>query len=132
MLKQATEEADNPDLRDRAYIYWRMLSTSPQNAKLVVLGEKPSMADDSYNQYDDSLVSALIDSISTLGSVYHKSAEDLVAMQRKAAGLTPLVKKEEEEPAEEEAKEPPKKEKPKMDTKIDAKVEPAKKPKKTS
>jgi AP-1 complex subunit beta-1 len=28
-LKLSTEEADNPDLRDRAYIYWRMLSTSP-------------------------------------------------------------------------------------------------------
>ena len=29
ILKLSTEEADNPDLRDRAYIYWRMLSTSP-------------------------------------------------------------------------------------------------------
>lgn len=29
ILKLATDEADNPDLRDRAYIYWRMLSTSP-------------------------------------------------------------------------------------------------------
>lgn len=29
VLKLCTEEADNPDLRDRAYIYWRMLSTSP-------------------------------------------------------------------------------------------------------
>lgn len=29
VLKLATDEADNPDLRDRAYIYWRMLSTSP-------------------------------------------------------------------------------------------------------
>lgn len=27
VLKLCTEEADNPDLRDRAYIYWRMLST---------------------------------------------------------------------------------------------------------
>jgi AP-1 complex subunit beta-1 len=33
VLKLATEESDNPDLRDRAYIYWRMLSTSPQNTK---------------------------------------------------------------------------------------------------
>lgn len=33
VLKLATEEADNPDLRDRAYIYWRMLSTSPQKTK---------------------------------------------------------------------------------------------------
>mmetsp|Transcript_30914 Transcript_30914/g.30400 ORF Transcript_30914/g.30400 Transcript_30914/m.30400 type:complete len:88 (+) Transcript_30914:1325-1588(+) len=29
VLKQATEEGDNPDLRNRAFIYWRMLSTNP-------------------------------------------------------------------------------------------------------
>ena len=29
VLQLATGEADNPDLKDRAYIYWRMLSTSP-------------------------------------------------------------------------------------------------------
>lgn len=49
VLKLATEEADNPDLRDRAYIYWRMLSTSPQKTKYVVLGEKPNISEDSYN-----------------------------------------------------------------------------------
>ena len=30
VLQMATEESDNPDLKDRAYIYWRMLSTSPK------------------------------------------------------------------------------------------------------
>ncbi len=29
ILKLSTEEVENPDLRDRAYIYWRMLSSSP-------------------------------------------------------------------------------------------------------
>jgi AP-1 complex subunit beta-1 len=29
ILKLATEQASNPDIKDRAYIYWRMLSTSP-------------------------------------------------------------------------------------------------------
>jgi AP-1 complex subunit beta-1 len=29
ILQLATEESSNPDLKDRAYIYWRMLSTSP-------------------------------------------------------------------------------------------------------
>jgi AP-1 complex subunit beta-1 len=53
VLKLATEEADNPDLRDRAYIYWRMLSSQPQRTKFVVLGEKPNISEDSYNQYDD-------------------------------------------------------------------------------
>ena len=52
----ATEEADNPDLRDRAYIYWRMLSTSPEKTKYVVLGEKPYIAENNYNQYDDEVI----------------------------------------------------------------------------
>lgn len=29
ILRKSTEESDNPDLRDRGYIYWRMLSTDP-------------------------------------------------------------------------------------------------------
>lgn len=38
LLKKATEECENPDIRDRAYIYWRMLSTSPEKTAKVVLG----------------------------------------------------------------------------------------------
>jgi vesicle coat complex subunit len=29
VLKASTEESDNPDLRDRGYIYWRLLSNDP-------------------------------------------------------------------------------------------------------
>lgn len=29
LLLCALQETDNPDLRDRAYIYWRLLSTDP-------------------------------------------------------------------------------------------------------
>ena len=29
ILRKATEESDNPDLRSRGFIYWRMLSTDP-------------------------------------------------------------------------------------------------------
>lgn len=34
VLKYATEMSDDPDLRDRGYIYWRMLSCDPQLAKV--------------------------------------------------------------------------------------------------
>jgi vesicle coat complex subunit len=44
VLKMATEEVENPDLRDRAYIYWRMLSTSPEKTAEVVLGDKPNIS----------------------------------------------------------------------------------------
>jgi AP-1 complex subunit beta-1 len=29
----ATDDSDNPDLRNRGYIYWRMLSQDPEAAK---------------------------------------------------------------------------------------------------
>lgn len=34
VLKWATEDVDNPDLRDRGFIYWRLLSTDPVAAKV--------------------------------------------------------------------------------------------------
>jgi AP-1 complex subunit beta-1 len=41
LLKLATEESDNPDLRDRAYIYWRLLAKYPKTAKKMVFAERP-------------------------------------------------------------------------------------------
>jgi AP-1 complex subunit beta-1 len=29
ILQKATDLVSNPDIKDRAFIYWRMLSTSP-------------------------------------------------------------------------------------------------------
>ncbi|CAH8352120.1 unnamed protein product [Eruca vesicaria subsp. sativa] len=77
VLNNATVETDNPDLRDRAYIYWRLLSTDPEAAKDVVLAEKPVITDDS-NQLEPSLLDELLANISTLSSVYHKPPEAFV------------------------------------------------------
>ncbi|XP_028758852.1 beta-adaptin-like protein B [Neltuma alba] len=77
VLNNATVETDNPDLRDRAYIYWRLLSTDPEAAKDVVLAEKPVITDDS-NQLDSSLLDELLANIATLSSVYHKPPDAFV------------------------------------------------------
>jgi len=69
----ATEEAENPDLRDRAYIYWRMLSTAPEKAAEVVLGDKPNISHDSYNTYEGTFVEELLGQISSICSIYHKT-----------------------------------------------------------
>ncbi|GJW82115.1 beta-adaptin-like protein C [Tanacetum coccineum] len=90
VLNNATVETDNPDLRDRAYIYWRLLSTDPEAAKDVVLAEKPVISDDS-NQLDSSLLDELLANIATLSSVYHKPPETFVTCVRT------LQKTEEEE-----------------------------------
>jgi AP-1 complex subunit beta-1 len=37
VLQAATAENDNPDIRDRAYVYWRLLSSDPEITKVKLL-----------------------------------------------------------------------------------------------
>nr|POE52558.1 beta-adaptin-like protein c [Quercus suber] len=87
VLNNATVETDNPDLQDRAYIYWRLLSTDPEAAKDVVLAEKLVITDDS-NQLDPSLLDELLANIATLSSVYHKPPEAFVTRVKTTAQKT--------------------------------------------
>lgn len=48
MLKYVTKECENPDLRDRGFIYWRLLSTNPEMAKKIVLSPRPLISEQSY------------------------------------------------------------------------------------
>jgi hypothetical protein len=71
VLTLVTQETDNPDLRDRGYIYWRLLSTDPKAAKEVVLAEKPLISEET-DLLEPTLLDELICHIGTLASVYHK------------------------------------------------------------
>lgn len=78
LLKKATEEVDNPDLRDRAYIYWRMLSTSPEKTAEVVLSKRPSIDVEVGGViYEDVIIEELLAQISSICSVYHKTPEEM-------------------------------------------------------
>jgi vesicle coat complex subunit len=61
LLKEVTTNMDNPDLRDRGYVYWRLLSLSPEVAKSVVLAEKPVIGSDT-----TSFPEALLDKVRVL------------------------------------------------------------------
>ena len=65
------QDSDNPDLRDRGYIYWRLLSADPTAAKEVVLAEKPLISEET-DLMETTLLDELICQISSLASVYHK------------------------------------------------------------
>jgi AP-1 complex subunit beta-1 len=64
------QETDNPDLRDRAYVYWRLLSSDPEAARAVVLAEKPVISQGTATM-DPQLLATLLGNLSTLSSVYH-------------------------------------------------------------
>ena len=51
----STERSDNPDLRDRGYVYWRLLSTDPAAAKKIVIAPKPVISDDTDKIPEDTL-----------------------------------------------------------------------------
>ncbi|GJN90766.1 hypothetical protein Rhopal_003780-T1 [Rhodotorula paludigena] len=77
VLKWATEETDNPDLRDRGYIYWRLLSTDPAAAQDIVLSDKPEISTES-EAMDRGLLDRLLLHTGSLASIYGKEAHTFV------------------------------------------------------
>ncbi|CAO3647152.1 unnamed protein product [Cunninghamella blakesleeana] len=84
VLQTATNDCDNADIRDRAYVYWRLLSTDPQAAKAVVLSEKPPIIGEG-NGLSPALLDDLLYHIGTLASVYHKPPETFIAGKKYGA-----------------------------------------------
>jgi AP-2 complex subunit beta-1 len=71
VLTWATKEADNPDIRDRGFMYWRLLSTNLSATKQIVLSEK-RIGLETDNRF------AMEEYIGTLASVYHKSPQQFI------------------------------------------------------
>eukprot|EP01027_Heterolobosea_sp_BB2_P027382 GEZU01042735.1.p1 GENE.GEZU01042735.1~~GEZU01042735.1.p1 ORF type:complete len:934 (-),score=381.24 GEZU01042735.1:29-2830(-) len=100
VLSLSTEESDNPDLRDRGYVYWRLLSTDPEATRAVVLAEKPTIDEDSDN-IAPALLDELCKNISTLASVYHKPPELFVPDYNTKKKAVRAIEEEEEEEEDE-------------------------------
>lgn len=81
VLQAATAENDNPDIRDRAYVYWRLLSSDPQIAKDIVLSDKPPITS-TIRSLPPQLLDSLLNDLSTLASVYHKPPEAFLGQGR--------------------------------------------------
>ena len=87
VLEWATKETDNPDLRDRGYMYWRLLSSSYEIAKDIVMGEKPSITAES-ERLDPVTLEEMCLNVGTLATVYLKPVHHVFRNAR-AKKLTP-------------------------------------------
>lgn len=72
----ATENVSNPDVRDRAFIYWRMLSTDPEKTKTVVFGYRPQ-AKDTDKLVDQTFLAEIMKSMGYVSSLFEKKPEEL-------------------------------------------------------
>ncbi|GHJ87409.1 hypothetical protein NliqN6_3811 [Naganishia liquefaciens] len=77
VLKMATEEVDNPDLRDRGFMYWRLLSSDPAATRDIVLAEKPPISTET-DRMDKGTLDQLLLHTGTLSSIYHKSPQTFI------------------------------------------------------
>ncbi|GJJ12167.1 hypothetical protein Clacol_006408 [Clathrus columnatus] len=77
VLKWTTEEIDNPDLRDRGFMYWRLLAQNPAGAGEIVLAEKPTISTDT-DRMERGALDQLLLHTGTLASIYHKNPETFI------------------------------------------------------
>ncbi|KAI7567674.1 Adaptor protein complex beta subunit [Hortaea werneckii] len=81
VLKWATEDTDNPDLRDRGYMYWRLLSSNPTAAKSIVMGDKPAITAES-EKLDPVTLEEMCLVVGTLATVYLKPVHSVFRSAR--------------------------------------------------
>eukprot|EP01098_Paradermamoeba_levis_P014446 TRINITY_DN689_c0_g1_i1.p1 TRINITY_DN689_c0_g1~~TRINITY_DN689_c0_g1_i1.p1 ORF type:complete len:788 (-),score=277.19 TRINITY_DN689_c0_g1_i1:72-2333(-) len=98
VLELTTSNHRNPDIRDRGFLYWRLLSFDPEAAKKVVLSERPLISEQS-TMLDGSLLDKLLANISTLSSVYHKTPETFVSKLKDVTKQKTQVEEDNEEEA---------------------------------
>jgi hypothetical protein len=84
VLQAATKDCDSADVRDRAYIYWRLLSSDPAAAKSVVLAERPPI-NLPQTTVSHVILEELISEIGSLASVYHKPSATFIGRGRLGA-----------------------------------------------
>lgn len=79
ILELATKECENADVRDKAYIYWRLLSSSTSNSlqKNIILAKLPPI-ESTIPTFSPHLLEQLLKELSTLSSVYHKPAKTFI------------------------------------------------------
>ncbi|KAK0561203.1 hypothetical protein OC844_003332 [Tilletia horrida] len=77
VLKWATEEVDNPDCRDRGFMYWRLLSTDPAAARAIVLSSKPPISTET-DRMDRQLLDQLLLHAGSLASIFHRQPQTFI------------------------------------------------------
>jgi AP-2 complex subunit beta-1 len=86
VLKWATEETDNPDLRDRGYMYWRLLSSDMQTqdsstAKRIIMGTKPPITAES-EKLEAVTLEEMCLNVGTLATIYLKPVSQVFRSAR--------------------------------------------------
>ena len=116
-LQKGAEESENPDVRDRAYIYWRLLEIDPNVAKEMACSEKPAFKFIENDEFDVETIDDMINNMTNVSACYFKkdkdiiNEEDMVVDEEARKEKAEKEKKEEIKPKKEKKKKKKKKKK---------------------
>ena len=96
-LQKGGEETENPDVRDRAYVYWRLLENEPDVAKDMIMAEKPSFEFKEEIAFEGTIVDNIIENMTNISAVYHKFSSDLIPKEDMIIDKTEEEEKETKE-----------------------------------
>ena len=128
-LQKGAEESENPDIRDRAYIYWRLLEADPDIAKDMMVSEKPPFDFADEDDLEPEVVDDMICNMTNVSAVYLKKQQELITEEDLVNDPAAKAEREEEE-KEEKRKKKEREEKEKKKTKEQEEKEKEKKAKK--
>ena len=110
-LQKGAEESENPDVRDRAYIYWRLLEIDPDVAKEMICGEKPTFKFNEDDELDVDTIDDMINNMTNVSACYFKKEKDIINEEDMVVDEEALAEKAEEEKKEGKKEKKSKKEK---------------------
>jgi len=77
LLDKAITETTHPDVRDRALLYYRLLSHSPEDARRVICAPK-EIVEEFHEEMDAEMKAKIFDEFNTLSTVYQSPSSKFV------------------------------------------------------
>ena len=99
-LQKGCEESENPDVRDRAYIYWRLLSINADIAKEMMCNEKPAFKFIENDEFDVDTIDDMINNMTNVSACYFKKEKDIINEEDMVVDEEAIKEKEEKEKKE--------------------------------
>ena len=104
-LQKGADESENPDIRDRAYIYWRLLEVDPDIAKDMMVSEKPPFDFTDEDDLEPDVVDDMICNMTNVSAVYLKKQKEMITEEDYINDPVAKQEREEEEKEEKRRKE---------------------------
>lgn len=80
VLNKATKDVENADVRDKAYLYWRLLSTDNKQLQKDIILNKLPILESTIEVFTPGLLEELLDNLGNLSSVFYKPASTFIRL----------------------------------------------------